>query len=104
MNLGEWLDQWLSPKQAKPSTLAKYSRAVAALKQSLEVTDLAEITAELAEKTTKEDPALRSVLSMALAQAVKNVRPPHFSKESRKQRPWWLCIMMFGSRAIRPSV
>ena len=87
MNLGEWLDRWLTTKQATPRTLEKYSRAVATLKQSLEVTDLSEITAELAEKTTKEDPALRSVLSMALAQAVKaNLLKSNVAAVKREQR------------------
>ena len=71
MDTGEWLDTWLGSKLVTPRTLEKYSTAVAKLKEVLAFTDLAEITPELVEKATGGDPGLRSVLSMALGQAVK---------------------------------
>ena len=71
MDTGEWLDKWLESKSVSPKTLEKYSVAVTQLKEVVAFTDLADITPELVEKATGGDPELRSVLSMALGQAVK---------------------------------
>ena len=71
MDTGEWLDEWLASRIVTPRTLDKYSRAVAHLKEVLAFTDLADITSEFVDKATGGDSELRSVLSMALAQAVK---------------------------------
>ncbi len=71
MNTGEWLDRWLKSKIVTPRTLEKYSVAAVRLKEAIQFTDLTEITSELVDKATKGDPGLRSVLSMALDQAVK---------------------------------
>ncbi len=71
MDTGEWLEQWLTTKVVTPRTLERYTQAVAALKESLAASELDGITVELVEKVTGEDQALRSVLAMALAQAVK---------------------------------
>ncbi len=72
MDTGEWLDRWLKSKIVTPRTLEKYSVAVARLKEAIQFTDLTEITSELVDKVAKGEPGLRSVLSMALAQAVKS--------------------------------
>lgn len=71
MGISEWLEKWLAIKQASPPTMEKYAHAVAILKTSLADTDLQEITVDLVEQATGQDPSLRSVLAMALAQAVK---------------------------------
>ena len=71
MDTGEWLDKWLESKIVTPRTFDKYSAAIAQLKEVLAFTDLAEITPELVEKVTGGDSNVRSVLSMALGQAVK---------------------------------
>lgn len=71
MNTGEWLDQWLASRLVTPRTLERYGAAVATLKESLAFTDLLEITPELVEKVCGEDKNSRSVLSMALGEAVK---------------------------------
>ena len=88
MDTGEWLDTWLRSKLVTPRTLEKYSTAVAKLKEVLAFTDLAEITPELVEKATGGDPGLRSVLSMALGQAVKaglaNKNVASVKREQRK--------------------
>lgn len=71
MDTGAWLDLWLTTKQATPHTFEKYAHTVKILKESLGAIEIEKITAEIAGEATKEDQALRSVLSMALAQAVK---------------------------------
>ena len=71
MDTGEWLDKWLETKLVTPKTLEKYSVAVATLKEVLAFVDLTDLAPELVEKATGRDPGLRSVLSMALGQAVK---------------------------------
>lgn len=54
-----------------PRTLERYAHAVSALTASLAFLDLSEITPEVVEKTCGEDKNLRSVLSMAMAEAAK---------------------------------
>ncbi len=71
MDTGEWLDKWLESKSVSPRTFEKYSAAITKLREVLVFTDIGDITPELVEKATGGDPGLRSVLSMALGQAVK---------------------------------
>lgn len=71
MNAGEWLDQWLASRLVTPRTLERYQHGVESLKEDLALTDLLEITPELVDKVCGNDKGLRSVLSMALAEAVK---------------------------------
>ncbi len=71
MDTGEWLDKWLESRIVTPRTREKYSAAVAKVKEVVAFTDLADLTPELVDKATGGDPGLRSVLSMALGQAVK---------------------------------
>ena len=71
MDTGEWLDKWLESKTVSPRTTEKYFSAIAKLKETVAFADLADITPELVDKATSGDPGLRSVLSMALGQAVK---------------------------------
>ena len=72
MDAGEWLDGWLESRIVTPRTFEKYSGAAARLKDAIQFTDLTEITSELVDKVTSGDLRLRSVLSMALDQAVKS--------------------------------
>ena len=71
MDSGEWLDKWLESKVVTPRTYEKYSAAITQLKDVLSFTDLADISPELVEKATGGDSGIRSVISMALGQAVK---------------------------------
>ncbi len=71
MNTEQWLDRWLGSRVVGPKTLERYERAVESLKKSLMFIDISEINPELVEKICGEDPSLRSVLSMALGEAVK---------------------------------
>ncbi len=116
MDSGEWLDRWLATKQATPKTLEKYALAVRTLKESLASIEIEEITVAVAERVGKEDPALRSVLSMALAQAVKanligsNVaavkreqrKPQEGSLYYRPNRKAWMAQVTFISPDGRP--
>lgn len=87
MDTGEWLDRWLATKQATPRTLEKYANAVERLKSSLASTDLMEITPDRVAQATVGDQVLQSVLSMALAQAVKaNLIGSNVAAIKREQR------------------
>lgn len=87
MDTGEWLDQWLESRLVTPRTLERYAQAVEALKESLAFTDLLEVTPELVDKLCGEDKNLRSVLSMALAEAVKaGLIPKNVAAVKREQR------------------
>ena len=71
MDTGQWLDKWLESKLVTARTLEKYSAAVTQLKEVLAFVDLNDLTPELVEKATGGATSVRSVLSMALGQAVK---------------------------------
>lgn len=87
MDAGQWLDKWLESKVVTPRTFDKYSAAVTKLKDSVLATDLTEITPELVDKATRGDPGLRSVLSMALDQAVNaGMVPQNVAAVKREQR------------------
>ncbi len=87
MDTGEWLEQWLASRVVSPRTLQRYARAVEALKEALAFLDLSEITPELVEKVCSQDKGLRSVLSMALAEAMKvGIIPKNVAAVKREQR------------------
>ena len=71
MDTGEWLDKWLETKLVTPKTFEKYSQSVVTLKEVLAFTDIVDLTPELLAKATGGDSNVRTVLSMALGQAVK---------------------------------